>query len=714
MPSLNAHATMPAADTLPPSERTARLGALRVAAVYGGVALAWILGSDFVVSRTLAEDAGLWVHVVKGAGFVVVTTACLYIWTYHELVRRGRDAAWLRLLVDQAPDLIFRYRLGERPGFDFINSAAFTMVGYRPEEYYADPALGDRLIHPEDVPLFRQLTASPGDFDGPVELRCVHRNGSIIWVEIRLQLVEDVHGVMVVEGIARDVTARRRNEERTRLLATAVEASGDAVMVCDPEGVIRYVNPAFTALSGYSPEEAIGQTPRLLKSGRQPTQFYKELWSTVKAGRRFKGEFVNRRKDGTLYTQQATITPVMDEAGGIRSIIAVARDVTVERRLEEQLRRAQMHEMIGRMASGTAHDFKNFLSVIELNAGVARDAVRGGRAADAAEPLEEIAGAARRGADLVRRLLALGRSPDEPDITDGDIAAVLEGMRSTLRSVVPSGTELSIDVEPDLPRVSMNATAVEQIVLNLVSNAAEALEGRGHIVVRLHRDTSQDSRDGQGTVHLSVRDDGPGIPDHLLDRVFEPFFTTRARKGGSGLGLAMVRALADQQGASLRVDSRPGRGTTFTLGFAAATQLAATPARRPARRTADPDLAGRGERVLLVDDELPLRRVLERILTQLGYDVVTAGDGVEAQARLVQAGAFDVVVTDLQMPRAGGIEVYRRARELGLSSRFLFMSGEISPDLRDADFVGEGALFLEKPYTIDQVSRKMREVLGAA
>lgn len=705
---------MPAADTLPPSERTARLGALRVAAVYGGVALAWILGSDFVVSRTLAEDAGLWVHVVKGAGFVVVTTACLYIWTYHELVRRGRDAAWLRLLVDQAPDLIFRYRLGERPGFDFINSAAFTMVGYRPEEYYADPALGDRLIHPEDEPLFRQLTASPGDFDGPVELRCVHRNGSIIWVEIRLQLVEDVHGVMVVEGIARDVTARRRNEERTRLLATAVEASGDAVMVCDPEGVIRYVNPAFTALSGYSPEEAIGQTPRLLKSGRQPTQFYKELWSTVKAGRRFKGEFVNRRKDGTLYTQQATITPVMDEAGGIRSIIAVARDVTVERRLEEQLRRAQMHEMIGRMASGTAHDFKNFLSVIELNAGVARDAVRGGRAADAAEPLEEIAGAARRGADLVRRLLALGRSPDEPDITDGDIAAVLEGMRSTLRSVVPSGTELSIDVEPDLPRVSMNATAVEQIVLNLVSNAAEALEGRGHIVVRLHRDVSQDSRDGQGTVHLSVRDDGPGIPDHLLDRVFEPFFTTRARKGGSGLGLAMVRALADQQGASLRVDSRPGRGTTFTLGFAAATQLAATPARRPARRTADPDLAGRGERVLLVDDELPLRRVLERILTQLGYDVVTAGDGVEAQARLVQAGAFDVVVTDLQMPRAGGIEVYRRARELGLSSRFLFMSGEISPDLRDADFVGEGALFLEKPYTIDQVSRKMREVLGAA
>jgi two-component system, cell cycle sensor histidine kinase and response regulator CckA len=706
---------MSPADTDLSLEQGARNGALRITACYAFVALAWILGSDFVVSLAMpGVAAGVWVHVLKGTGFVAATAACLYVWTYRELVRRERSTAWFRLLVDQAPDLIYRYRLQPEPGFEFVNAAATAMIGYSPDEHYADPWLGERLIHPDDRALLEKIRTDPAGTDGPVELRWVHRDGSLVWVEQRSHLVTDPSGARIMQGVARDITARKQGEDSTRMLATAVEASGDAVLICDADGVIRYVNPAFTHMSGYSAEESVGQTPRMLKSGRQSQRFYAELWATVSAGRPFKGEFVNRRKDGSLYTQQATITPVMDDGGELHSIVAVARDVTVERRLEEQLRRSQMHELIGRMASGTAHDFKNFLAVIELNADVAKTALEAGRTADLADPLHEIRGAARRGADLVRRLLALGRNPDALPVEPGDLARTIETMRAALRTVVPAAIDLSLDIEPGLPPVMMSASAVEQIVLNLVSNASQALAGSGQIHVRVHCDGRQNGSRNQAPVQLSVSDDGPGIPDELLERVFEPFFTTRGPDGGSGLGLPMVRALTEQQGASLRVTTQPGQGTCMTVIFAPAVTAETSREIKPMPGANGRAHAGQGERVLLVDDEPPIRRVLERILTSLGYTVVSAADGVEAQARLVDAGAFDLVVTDLHMPRAGGIDVYRRARELGLSSRFLFMSGEFSPDLSAADFVGDRAHFLEKPYTLTEVSAKLREVLDAA
>ncbi|HMQ35654.1 MAG TPA: PAS domain S-box protein, partial [Chloroflexaceae bacterium] len=240
-----------------------------------------------------------------------------------------------RLLAAHSRDIVFRYRVSPDPGFEYISPACAAITGYAPEAFYARPELASALIYPDDRAICEELYRC-GPAPAEARLRWVHRDGRVVWIEQRQQVIRDAaHGRVVVEGSVRDISEYVTAEARLKLLGTALEAAGNAVVIASPAGVIEWVNPAFTRLTGYSAAEAIGQSTRLLRSGRHDERFYRELWATVTAGRAWSGEMINRRKDGSLYHEDQTITPVLN-GGAISHFVAIKQDVSarVERERE--------------------------------------------------------------------------------------------------------------------------------------------------------------------------------------------------------------------------------------------------------------------------------------------------------------------------------------------------------------------------------------------
>ena len=393
--------------------------------------------------------------------------------------------------------------------------------------------------------------------------------------------------------------------------------------------------------------------------------------------------------------------------------ISMGHDVTEQRRLEEQLRQSQKLEAIGRLTGGMAHDFNNLLTIVLGNMELISAALPAGD-----EHLRELAGevqgAARRGARLIRNLLAFSRRsplvlrPVEP-------AAIVEANVGTLRRLLPESIEIELSVEDGLPAIDSDPDALEQILINLATNARDAMPEGGSLrielrAVRLDRDGA--ARLGGRTgefVSLEVRDDGTGMSPPVRERAFEPFFTTKDPEQGSGLGLAIVYGLMEQHRGFVALESSPGTGTSVRLFFPADGVPAAEAESVPARAQA----GGGSETILIAEDEAPIREVARAALESYGYTVLLAADGVEALTLLERHGAeIDLVVTDLVMPRLGGSELRREAHQLAPDVRFLLTTGYAE---RDVPATGSGrpheAPLLQKPWTVQQLRARVREAL---
>jgi PAS domain S-box-containing protein len=327
--------------------RWPRLFAGRLALIYIVVAGGWILGTDWLLGLTVPQAADItWLQTAKGIAFVVITGGLLY--ALLSRARRVQDSIEatlvrnedrFRRLAEQAPDIIYRYRLHPEPGFEYISPAVTAVTGYTPADHYADPQLGMKLVYPDQRPVLAGLLS--GDLGGePLALRWVHRDGRVIWTEQHNVAIRDEAGrVVAIEGVARDVTEREQSAAQLRLLETALQVAASAVVIADRDGVIQWANSAFTALTGYSADEAMGGTSRLLSSGLHGPAFYRELWDTITRGQVWRGELVNRRKDGSLYHEEQSITPVRGAGGAITHFIAIKQDVT-ERVLRDRERYA--------------------------------------------------------------------------------------------------------------------------------------------------------------------------------------------------------------------------------------------------------------------------------------------------------------------------------------------------------------------------------------
>jgi two-component system, cell cycle sensor histidine kinase and response regulator CckA len=570
-------------------------------------------------------------------------------------------------------------------------------------------------IHPEDREAVR--AALPRQTEGTYdeEYRIVRPDGEVRWVRDRAFVVRDAQGEPSrLAGIAEDVTERKRREENLLLLEAALEQAGEGVIITAVTGLIQYVNPAFEEVTGYSREEALGQNPRILNSGKQNAAFYRRMWARLRRGEPWRGRIVNRRRDGELYTQETVITPVRSGGGEITHMVAVFGDVSERIRLEEQFRQAQKMEAIGRLAGGIAHDFNNVLTVIDGHAQFALEELTGPH--PLRTDLEEIVAAAGRATRLTRQLLTFSRQQVH-DAVVLELGEVIGRAERMLGRLIGEDVVLEVSVDPDLGRVLADPTQIEQVLTNLVINASDAMPGGGKVNI----DASNVELDRDFThrfaypvhpgryVRLTVTDTGSGMDADTLERIFEPFFSTKDRDKGTGLGLATVYGIVKQSGGYVWVYSEPGEGTSFKV-YLPRTDLPPAPSYEAAGAAAGQP-AGT-ETVLVAEDQDGVRALIQRGLERAGYRVMEAADGAEA-LRLFERdpAAIDLLLTDVVMPGMGGRELCDRVHAIRPELRVLFMSGYAENEIARRGALDPDMHFLEKPFDHRALQRKVREVL---
>jgi len=531
-------------------------------------------------------------------------------------------------------------------------------------------------------------------------------------------LVTVALGLLLNQRAEREATIARIREhdtERERLIA-ALEQSDDSIVITDATGRIEYVNPAFEAVTGYSREEVVGNNPRLLKSGAQDDATYRQLWQTLLAGHTWRGRLVNKRKDGTLFSEDATISPVRAPDGRIASFVAVKRDVTRELELQAQYLQSQKMEGVGRLAAGVAHDFNNLLTIINGSAELATYNL----APDdpAMEDLSQILAAGARAAALTRQLLAFSRQAVVmPMVLNLD--EVIAGFRKMLGRLLPEHIRLEVHLGLPTTRVKADAGQLEQVLLNLVVNARDAMSEGGTLrietsTVTLREGEASDIRPAIPPGRyacVSCIDTGDGMDDVVMARMFEPFFTTKVIGKGTGLGLSTVLNIVERSAGGIRVTSRVGDGTRFDVF------LPEVAGESPVDAQTEPSAPVEAAQavILLVEDEEMLRALAVRTLTQAGFSVVAVGNGREGlDAAAALTGPLDLVITDVMMPEMGGREMAQALSKQRPTVPVLYTSG-YTGDTGLVDWLNaSGAAFLPKPYLPAELVRTAAAIIDTA
>ncbi len=522
-------------------------------------------------------------------------------------------------------------------------------------------------------------------------------------------------GAIVVEDTARRRAERARRRSGAEYRAI-VENAAYGIYRASPDGRFLKVNPALVRMLGYDAEAEV----LALNLGQDvyvnPDQRL-EVIERFRGAERIQGvEAEWKRQDGHRIVVYLSGRPVRSDQGELRGFEMIAEDVTEQRALAHALRQAQKMETIGQLTSGIAHDFNNLLTVILAHAKLAEQALPGDRA-DLRRDLADLQTAARRGAELVHKLLGFSRR-ERLELQRLDLGLWGEEAITTLRRLLPANISIEFDAEPEAGAVHADPGALHQIVMNLATNARDAMPGGGtlHMEVRGTRLDEEDRRlhawiQPGPYVRVAVSDTGVGMDQPTRARVFEPFFTTKPPGVGTGLGMSMVYGLVKQHGGFVHLYSEPGQGTTVKLYFPLAPEQAARAASvEPA------EALPRGtETILLIEDEEELRNVATRLLEKFGYRVLAAADGAEGIARYrARRAEIQLVVTDLMMPKMGGLEVFRALREDERSLKVLFTSGYAAPSLREAVGSDIGVAFLTKPWTASELLRQVRALLDGA
>ena len=514
-------------------------------------------------------------------------------------------------------------------------------------------------------------------------------------------------------GTLLDVTERKTIEEERARLFSAVEQSAESIVITDAAGTISYVNPSFERVTGYPKEEAIGQNSRILKSGEQTDEFYRELWSTLLRGEVWAGLIVNRKKDGSTYQEEMTISPVRDTSGMIVNYVAVKKDITRERLIEEQLRQAQKMESLRQMARGMAHDFNNIINVVLGTITLMRS--RGGTDPTMEKYMTMGEGAVKRGIDIAKRLVMFSRE-EETQRAPLAISVVLRDLTESLKSAIEENIRIETDVPPDLPMMEAHQDNLFQSLLTLCLNARDAIlaahtaEGKIAIAASVVDGRSIHAKFPEATarqyIRITVSDNGTGMAEEMRVRIFEPFVTTE-KPEGHGLGLAMVYGVVRNHDGFLDVQSTIGGGTTFSL-FLPAMHVEQEEPRPPAFST----VPGGKETILVVEDEEALLYLLQEVLTSKGYKVLTASDGMKGlEIYKEHLADIDLVVTDMGLPKQSGHDLFLAIRQANPPAKVMLASGYLSPALKSKLFVAGAKAFIAKPFQMSDVLRKVREVL---
>ncbi len=722
------------------------------------------------------------------------------------------------------------YSREELVGSNFYSHAMFT------------PAASEKVER-----FFQQIVYQNGNpaekpFAGHLkDVELVQKNGNQILVEARAAVMQQNGNT--VDGILttlRDVTDRREIETQLALHTAALEATSSGIMITDVEGQILWVNNALVELTRYDADELLGNTPRIFNSGKHTKAFYREMWETILSGETWQRELINKRKDGTLYPEEQSITPVRNEAGIITHFISIKQDITerieaedalhssehdfrdifeqmhdgvfraapdgeivltnsaftemlgyksvddviganlledsfftgeslkefkeklasqdalqnfqatmrtrkekeilvrlnIHKRqdnngglryyegtvediteqsaLKQQLIQAQKMEAIGQLAGGVAHDFNNLLTVIKGYSQLLLAEISFDQDHEYYNNLMQIDSAAKRAESLTRQLLAFSRRQIlEPKILD--LNDIIQNLEKMLRRLIEEDIALTIKFGSELGGIKADSGQIEQVIINMVVNARDAMPEGGKLVVEtsnasVGKNSDEVKRGAKpgNYVRLSIADNGIGMDEEIQSKIFDPFFTTKEKGKGTGLGLATVYRIIQQSGGYILVDSTPGVGTTFDLYIPLVSEEVTD---EIAQSRKEQKLEGT-ETILVVEDESELRKVIIETLEMYGYTVVEA---IHSANALSISQEYDdtihLLLTDVVMPEINGKELADRITSERPDITVLYMSGYTDDVIAQYDIIKKGVRFLQKPFTPMDLGYKIRSVL---
>ena len=606
-----------------------------------------------------------------------------------------------------------------------VNDAFLNTLGYSREEVIGKTCADLRLfVRPEQREALAGPILTTRRFAN-TEVQARRSDGGVVDGLFFGEYIRS-HGQDCLLTVMVDQTERKRAEEELRTFSRLVEQSPVSVLVTDPAWRIEYANPKFCEVTGYSFAEVIGRYPRLLESGLTPPEVYEEIERAISTVGIWRGEFCNRRKDGELFWEDASICSIRDGEGRVTHLLAVKEDITARKqaaavlqKTREQFLQSQKLEAIGQLAGGVAHDFNNLLSVIRGYTEILLTRIPSEDAAH--RTLETIRHAADRAAGLTHQLLAFSRRQVlEPKVVD--LGVLLADMGDMLRRLIGEDVDLIVTRPAELAPIRIDPGQFEQVVLNLAVNSRDAMPAGGTLRLELSETELDErhARDGATIVPgryvlLSVGDTGCGMTAQVRARIFEPFYTTKERGRGSGLGLSTVYGIVKQSEGYVWADSAPGQGTTFRIYLPCVDE----PLEQRSAPREDGGEQGHGEVILIVEDDAFVRGLAAEILGECGYHVLVAPDGDEA-IRLVEgySGPIDLVLTDVILPGMNGRQVAEHLVRSRPELRVLFMSGYTDDVIaRASDGVRAGALapgrrFLQKPFTLESLASGVREALG--
>jgi PAS domain S-box-containing protein len=644
--------------------------------------------------------------------------------------RAGREDAFRRAIIDRAAEGLCVYQVVAPPPyvrFTVWNGRMTALTGYTMEEInqlgwyqalYPDPELSARAR--ESMSRMREGEDRRGE---EWEITC--KDGARRVLSISSTVIRFDDGSEHVLAMMHDLTARKAAEEALRHSEATLRSIFRAAPIgigLMRDGVLCHVNQRICEITGYSEEELIGENMQYLyPPGHEgDASRYQGEYGLRHQGIGM-GEIQFRHKDGHLIDILMTSVPLDPEdlsAGVTFTVLDISerkRAEAVRRKLEAQVQHAQKLESLGVLAGGVAHDFNNLLMVILGNADLARRSLP---LVSSGQPyLRDIEIASRRAAGLCRQMLAYS-GKGQFVIETLDINKVIEDMGRILKVHIPTKAVLEFRLSPNLPGIDADAVQVRQVLMNLITNASEAIgEQGGAISIATgtllcdHRSFSDcylvDGLPEGSYVYVEVKDTGSGMTPEVQSRIFDPFFTTKFT--GRGLGMAAVLGIMRGHRGTIKIQSEPGKGTAIKLLFPASENPVSL---RPTPVPVAEPWKGSGM-VLLVDDEPSVLSVASRMLEMMGFQVVTANDGIEAlQVYRERQDEFACVLLDLSMPHLNGEEAYRELRSINRDVRVIITSGYNEQDVKQR-FIGEGLSgFLQKPFLYDVLAAKMREVLA--
>lgn len=520
-----------------------------------------------------------------------------------------------------------------------------------------------------------------------------------------------------------DITERKKKDEELLKLYRAVEQSPSSIVITDKDGAIEYVNPKFTQLTGYTSEEVIGKNPRILKSGQQTPEFYKQLWDTIASGKEWRGEFQNKKKTGELYWESASISSINNSAGVLTHFIAIKEDITQKKQMEQILLQSEKMASIGTLAAGIAHEINNPIAYIDSNLKAIRKNltvmmefchtiknaieahskicsngdtylsdifVRQKEKLNIEYFLTDTGDAVNEsleGTEKVKRIVTDLRDFSRSEKPEMKLANINDGLDKTI-NIVWNELKYKAEVIKEygtIPEIECDIHKLEQVFMNILVNAAHAIEKNGVIKIKtLYRDDF---------IIIQISDTGKGIPPENLKRIFDAFFTTKETGKGTGLGLSIAYKIIQDHKGTINVESEIGKGTTFTIKL-------------PVNKS----ISSKEYNILIVDDEIIVRDLLKKNINNYNplITVYLAKGGFEA-ADLLHSFKFEVVLLDINMPGIDGFEVCNKIKhdEITKNTKVIIISGLEASEFREKSIEAGAMEFLEKPIS----SKRLFEVL---